>query len=134
KVYRSVAESMETSGEYVRAFLLAAGVKVAGKVIAGLRPTNATFLYELEGYELRRIVQGLNTFSNNYIADVLVKRLGARFPKTGSPDSPGQGTYANGIMAMRQFLEDHVGIKSKFVLENGSGLATENRLSARQVT
>jgi D-alanyl-D-alanine carboxypeptidase/D-alanyl-D-alanine-endopeptidase (penicillin-binding protein 4) len=64
---------------------------------------------------------------------MLVKRLGAAFPKSGSPDAQGSGTYANGIAVLTDFLKTDVGIKGSFVLENGSGLATENRLSARQV-
>ncbi len=133
KVYRSVGNEVQASGEYLRAFLKNAGVIVAGGVRAGVKPKEATLLLELEGYEMRKIVTGLNTFSNNFIADALVKRLGAAYPSKGSADAPGSGSFANGVQVLRDFLGKDVGITSSFVLENGSGLATENRLSARQV-
>lgn len=134
KVYRSVGDHVQSAGEYLKAFLKSEGVIVRGKVREGVTPAAATELIEMESYEMRRIVAGLNTFSNNYIADVLVKRLGAAFPRSGEPDQRGSGTYDNGIAVIRDFLKKDVGIKSEFILENGSGLATENRITARQVT
>ncbi len=134
KIYRSVGNHLQASGEYLKAFLKSEGVIVRGLVKAGTKPEGATLLVELESYEMRRIVSGLNTFSNNFIADTLVKRLGAAFPKSGDPDAPGSGSFANGMHVISDFLKKDVGIKTDFVLENGSGLATENRLSARQVT
>lgn len=133
KIYRSVGNHVTAAGEYLKAFLKQEGVIVRGAIREGRRPEGATLLVELESYEMRRIVAGLNTFSNNFIADVLVKRLGAAFPKGGQADAPGSGTYGNGLRVISDFLKKDVGIKTDFVLENGSGLATENRLSARQV-
>jgi len=134
KIYRSVSDPLAISGEYLRAFLEGAGIKVRGRVRAGKLPAGATPVIALEGYEMRRIAQGLNTFSNNYIADTLVKRLGARFsPQGGKADAAGSGTFDAGIRVMTSFLRDEVGIKSKFTLLNGSGLATGNRFSARDV-
>jgi D-alanyl-D-alanine carboxypeptidase/D-alanyl-D-alanine-endopeptidase (penicillin-binding protein 4) len=133
KIYRSVGDPLGISGEYVKAFLQHEGVIVRGKVRSGRKPEGATLLIELESYEMRRIVAGLNTFSNNFIADVLLKRLGAAFPRLGEPDESGQGTYANGLAVISGFLRKDVGIAGDFVLKNGSGLDTENRLSARQV-
>lgn len=133
KVYRSVGDPVVAAGEYVKAFLRSEGVIVRGNVKQAAKPAGATPLVELESYDLRRISHGLNTFSNNYIADVLVKRLGAAFPRSGSPDQPGSGTYANGLAVISDFLRKDVGIKGEFALQNGSGLDTDNRLSARQV-
>lgn len=134
KIYRSIGDPLQAAGEQVKAFLKNEGIIVAGKVREGLKPADAKFLLDIDGYEMRRIVQGLNTFSNNFIADALVKRLGASFPRTGEADALGSGSYENGLAVMSDFLRQDVGIKSEFTLLNGSGLATENRLSARQVT
>lgn len=134
KIYRSVGNPTVAAGEYLKAFLRAEGVTVRGLVKSGVKPASATPLLELESYEMRKIVSGLNTFSNNFIADVLVKRLGAAFPALGQVDAPGSGSFANGLAAISNFLRTEVGIKSDFVLQNGSGLDTDNRLSARQVT
>ena len=134
KIYRSVGDYVKVNGEYIKTFLKQEGVIVKGNVKEGRTPDSAAALYEIESFELRRIVGGLNTFSNNYVADTLVKRLGAAFPRSGAPDAPGSGTYANGIAAISDFLRKDVGIKSEFTLNNGSGLDADNRLSARQIT
>lgn len=134
KIYRSVGDHVKASGEYVKAFLKQEGIVVRGVVKEGRLPETASFLYEIDGYDMRKLVSGLMIFSNNYVADVLVKRLGAAFPQSGRPDAPGSGTYANGIHVLNDFLRKEVGIKSEFVLKNGSGLDTDNRLTARQIT
>ena len=133
KIYRSVSSDVQASGENLKAFLKHAGVIVAGGVKPGVKPAAATLLITLDSYEMRKIVAGLNTFSNNFIADVLVKRLGAAFPLQGVAEARGSGSFVNGVQVLRDFLVKDVGVTSAFVLENGSGLATENRLSARQV-
>jgi D-alanyl-D-alanine carboxypeptidase/D-alanyl-D-alanine-endopeptidase (penicillin-binding protein 4) len=134
KVYRSVSDSARTSGEYIRAFLQQEGIRIKGKVRKGrLDPARAKFLMSVESYEMQKIISGLNKFSNNYIADVLVKRLGAAFPPGQSPNGPGTGSFANGTAVLRKFLREDVGIKTDFELHNGSGLSTENRVSARQI-
>ena len=133
KVYRSVGDPVQVSGEYVKAFLRNEGIAVRGVVKAGRLPQTATEIMAVESFEMRRIVAGLNTFSNNFIADVLVKRLGAAFPREGEPDRAGSGNFANGVAVLADFLRRDVGITSPYILENGSGLATENRLTARQV-
>ena len=133
KIYRSVADPVTAAGDYVRAFLENVGIKVRGVTKRGTTPKSAALVYEAQGYEMRRIAQGLNTFSNNFIADVLTKRLGAAFPVNGQPDAPGSGSLKNGTGVLNRFLREDVGLKGEWTLLNGSGLATENRLSARQL-
>jgi len=134
KVYRSVGDNTAASGELLKSFLNAAGVSVKGSVTEGPIPASAKEIIVLNSYEMRKIVSGLNTFSNNFIADVLIKRLGAAFPRSGVPDVAGQGTYENGIDVIRKFLREDVGIKTPFVLNDGSGLSETNSLSSRQIT
>jgi len=133
KKYRSVSDFVQASGETVRAFLLAQGILINGKVVEGGLPQNSKKIHTLYGYPIRKIVEGLNTFSNNYIADVMIKRLGAAYPLKGAANAAGQGTYENGLAVVSQFLKKEVGIKSEFEILNGSGLSTDNRLSAAQI-
>lgn len=134
KIYRSVGDNTAASGMLLKSFLEAAGIKVKGGTSEGPVPAAATEIFALESYDMRKIVAGLNTFSNNFIADVLMKRLGAAFPKKGTADGAGQGSYDNGIEVIRRFLRDDVGIKTDFALNDGSGLSVDNRLSSRQIT
>ncbi len=125
KVYASVGDHVRACAEYLRSFLRGAGITLIGQVRAGARPAAAKFLAEIESFPLAYIVAGLNKFSNNYIADVLVKRLGAEGARSGS--------YISGLDRIERFLRRDCQVKGEFVLENGSGLSENNRLSARQV-
>lgn len=135
KVYRSVNDPMLASGEYIRAFLQGVGIRVKGHVRDGrwLKTETIKPLYEMESYPMGFIIAGLNKFSNNFIADMLVKRLGAEF---GGKEAnlPRSGTLKSGVNVLENFLKEDIGIKTPFVLRNGSGLDTANRLSARQMT
>jgi D-alanyl-D-alanine carboxypeptidase/D-alanyl-D-alanine-endopeptidase (penicillin-binding protein 4) len=133
KIYRSAGNPSVSASDYLRGFLKDAGVQINGKigVIASV-PKNATPLYQIQGYEMRRIVSGLNTFSNNFIADMLTKRLGAGFASTPA-DLAQSGTLDHGVKVLNKFLKEDVSIKSDFTILNGSGLSTENRFSARQI-
>jgi D-alanyl-D-alanine carboxypeptidase/D-alanyl-D-alanine-endopeptidase (penicillin-binding protein 4) len=135
KHYRSVARPAVVAADYIKAFLAHEGIKVLGKTRENVRPKNTEFLYSFSSYPMQKLVDGLNKFSNNFIADVLTKRLGAEIGSAQAPAmSPGSGSFVNGIAAMTDFLQNKVKIKSDFVIKNGSGLDTQNRLSARHLT
>ena len=116
-LYRSINQPQRVASDYVRNFLRQHDVQVLGRKLSATR--RLTPLMTIKGYPLNYIVKGLNTFSNNYIADVLLKKL----TPTG-----------NGSMYLQNYLRQQVGISSKFVLRDGSGLDPGNRLSARQLT
>ena len=125
KIYRSIDNTVDINGEYLRSFLNSAGVKVHGKVKSGKIPSNATQLIVIEGYPVSRIVHGLNKYSNNYVADTLVKDLGASFNS--------KGTLQSGVTYINKFLREEVGIKDNFQLPSGSGLDHTTRFSAQQI-
>lgn len=122
--YRSITHPDTIARDYVRNFLRQHNVRVLGKQLT-TKPTNLVPLHDIKSYPLSHIVRGLNTFSNNYIADMLIKKLGV--------DKRRRGTLAAGAQQLRSWLHHHVGITSAFTLKNGSGLTAENRLSARQL-
>ena len=116
-LYRSINGAQQVASDYVRNFLLQHDVQVLGKKLSATR--RLTQLTTIKGYPLNYIVKGLNTFSNNYIADVLLKKLTPR---------------GDGSVYLRDYLRRQVGIRSRFVLRDGSGLSPNNRLTARQLT
>ena len=130
KYYRSVADPVITGGEQIRSFLKQEGIEVLGKVRSGSQAKSAKHLYTIESYELSRMISGLNKYSNNYIADVLIKRLGASFYK-GSKHH--KGSLDAGMAVLRDFLRNEAKIPSGSAFFNGSGLDTRNRVSAEQV-
>jgi D-alanyl-D-alanine carboxypeptidase/D-alanyl-D-alanine-endopeptidase (penicillin-binding protein 4) len=135
KVYRSVHDPNWVSGEIFRAFLAHAGIEVSGRV----RTMTASDVFgqkllDIRGNSLDRVVQGLNYYSNNYMADVLTKDLGVRFAEKQGKALAGSGSFANGVAYLEQFLRQQVGLKGSFVLDNGSGLSQKNRFSVQQIS
>ncbi len=136
KMHRSVFDPVWASGEQVKSFFAAEGIIIKGAVAGmpkGKDMLAAEPLMEIQGYPLHKIIQGLNHFSNNYIADVLTKDLGVAYAKSRNQPLSGSGNFRDGVRYLEGFLGSEVGIKDKFVLKNGSGLSQENRFSVKQV-
>jgi D-alanyl-D-alanine carboxypeptidase/D-alanyl-D-alanine-endopeptidase (penicillin-binding protein 4) len=73
------------------------------------------------------VLKRLNKASNNFIAEQLLKTVGAEV--RGVP-----GTSAKGVAAVEDFLEKDVGIpRGSYVMKNGSGLNDTNRFSSAQI-
>jgi D-alanyl-D-alanine carboxypeptidase/D-alanyl-D-alanine-endopeptidase (penicillin-binding protein 4) len=72
------------------------------------------------------VLKKLNKHSNNFVAETLIKTLGAEVG--GKP-----GTFAKGIDVVEEFLEREVGLsRGSYVMKNGSGINDTNRFSAAQ--
>ncbi len=125
KIYRSMVNPGRLAGEYLRAFLKDAGIATTGRVRTGKVSGDERNLLTVPSYEMRRIVSGLNTYSNNFIGDMLTKRFAASSTQPGSLD--------RGARVLREYLKQEVGLKDGFAIENGSGLSIENRLSADDI-
>jgi D-alanyl-D-alanine carboxypeptidase/D-alanyl-D-alanine-endopeptidase (penicillin-binding protein 4) len=114
------------AGKAFRAALRKSGVKVAGKVDrrklpGGLRDQDP--LGSARSPELRRIVAATNKPSNNYFAEMLLKRLGA---------NPGgaKGTTRRGARVVRRFAHKR---GAKVRTKDGSGLSRNDRASPQAV-
>jgi D-alanyl-D-alanine carboxypeptidase/D-alanyl-D-alanine-endopeptidase (penicillin-binding protein 4) len=98
------------------------GVEILGSARSGLAATGMTPLSEWTSPPLSAIVRQMNQPSDNYMAEMLIKGLGAQFGGAGS-------TSAGGVVvrdAVKPF-----GITPKVV--DGSGLSRSDRTSPRQV-
>lgn len=127
KVYRSMGSETDGLKRYLRAFLENGGITVAGNVRFGPTPAQARSAPSMKSFPMRRLVRGLNHYSNNYLADVLflnlaVERLGRQ----------GVG-YVDGQQALSAYLTEVLGRDFPGRIEDGSGLSTANRLSAQSV-
>ena len=128
KIYRSVVDPVQVSGEIVRSFLQNAGIRVLGRVREGAVPNRRRLLLSHSGKSVAEIVRGLNYYSNNYIADVLLHHLGS------SPvRKPGPATLRRGADALQSYLTGIATSSGGARVVNGSGLSTGNRISAAQL-
>jgi D-alanyl-D-alanine carboxypeptidase/D-alanyl-D-alanine-endopeptidase (penicillin-binding protein 4) len=75
---------------------------------------------------LSEIIRVINKYSNNVMTRQLLLTLGAE--KHGAP-----GTVEKGIAVIHEWLKQHDLTFAELVLENGSGLSRDERISARHL-
>jgi D-alanyl-D-alanine carboxypeptidase/D-alanyl-D-alanine-endopeptidase (penicillin-binding protein 4) len=124
RIYRSVSDPARYAGELLRWQLAAQGIAVAGGVRRGGAPAGAVALVEFEGRPLAEIVRLFMKYSNNNVAEALVKALGAQ--ASGPP-----GSWTSGVDAMAARLRA-LGLDLEgAAIVDGSGLSRGNRVSPR---
>jgi len=106
-------------------FLAQHGVTLEQDTKRGLVPDDAKLLLTDYSHPLTEVIRDLNHYSNNFIAEMLIKAIGAQ---TAVP-----ATFHAGLVNIREFLETEVGItQGTYMLNNGSGLNNVNRFTANQ--
>jgi D-alanyl-D-alanine carboxypeptidase/D-alanyl-D-alanine-endopeptidase (penicillin-binding protein 4) len=124
RIYRSVSDPALYAGSLLRWQLEAQDVRIEGKVRRGPVATGARELVVFEGRPLAEITRLFMKYSNNNVAEALVKAMGAN--DLGPP-----GSWTRGVDAMTARLRalglDLDGSR----LVDGSGLARDNRVTAR---
>lgn len=125
---RRIYDPARTAGEMVKAMLAMRGVEVKGKVKLGYMPRRDVVAIATHfSKPLAEISSTLNKYSNNFMAEQILKTLGAEMM-----DPP--GTWEKGNDTIRKFLVE-IGVPNgAFVLGNGSGLNDVNRVTPSQVT
>lgn len=112
------------AGYALKHYLGMLGVKIDGKILRSVVPEGVRKVAVIESIPLSEIVTLMNKFSNNFIADTLVKTMGVQFK--GVP-----GTMEKGLEVMREEATK-LGINQEgFKLVSGSGLTRDNLLSSR---
>ena len=100
------------------------GIAIRGKARRAVIPADAIELFRFESKPLAAIVRDMNKHSNNFIAETLLKTLGAQFAEP-------PGTRAKGLSVLKDYLT-RIGVSpEQMSLADGSGLSHENRVSAR---
>lgn len=121
-IYRSVPSPALYAGnlfaEQVRQF----GGTVKGPILAGTCPNEAKEVFQFESKPLSQIIWGMNKFSNNFIAEMLLRAVGT---------SP---TVESGLEAVHAWLAEEKIDTKGLVLENASGLSRKTRISPRTLT
>lgn len=127
RTYRRVYAPLRHFGSTLVYFLQQRGVKVQHRIMEGPVPDGARLILVDRSPPLTEIVSDLNHYSNNIIAETLIKAMGAEVH--GAP-----GSFDNGLKVARAFLEEQVGFQpGTYTFDNGSGLNDVNRFTARQM-
>ena len=104
--------------------LRAAGIAVDHAAARGRAPASAAVAFVEYSATLSRVLAAMNKPSDNFLAEELLKGLGAHFGGAGT-------TYA-GTRVATDYLKS-LGIATGFRLRDGSGLSHTDRLSAHAV-
>ncbi|MFP8874070.1 MAG: D-alanyl-D-alanine carboxypeptidase/D-alanyl-D-alanine-endopeptidase, partial [Myxococcota bacterium] len=91
--------------------------------LRGRAPNDAVELLAFQGRPLAEIVRLFVKFSNNAVAETLVKSMGGL---EGRP-----GGWASGVAALRERLREFGLEEDGLVIVDGSGLSYSNKVSAR---
>jgi D-alanyl-D-alanine carboxypeptidase/D-alanyl-D-alanine-endopeptidase (penicillin-binding protein 4) len=109
-----------------RELLAKRGIKIAGAITRGTVPATAKALTAHYSQPLGVAVRDVNKRSNNFMAEQILKTLGA---ETGGRP----GTWPKGLDAVAAFLE-RLGIaRGDYKMTNGSGLYDTNRFTPSQL-
>ena len=124
---RRISHPGQLFGSVLLDLLRQRGIRVGSRHIwRGPAPQSAQQLAEHRSRPLPNVLRYMNKRSNNFVAEQVLKVLGA------THDKP-PGSSRKGVAAVAAFL-DTLGIhRGQYQLKNGAGLYEGNRLSARQL-
>ncbi|MEW5806823.1 MAG: D-alanyl-D-alanine carboxypeptidase/D-alanyl-D-alanine-endopeptidase [Acidobacteriota bacterium] len=125
--YRSVDNPTLYTLSCIRETLRELGVEVTGTIKSGPVPSKARQILVFKSKPLAQIVYDMNKNSNNFIAEMLLKTLGAEV--IGQP-----GTTEKGCDVLRMFLRNSGIDTSRIAILDGSGLSRRNLLTADCLT
>ncbi len=114
-------------GYLLRNELIEKGVQVTGGVIAGTVPADAQQVAVHRSPPLADILKRMNKPSDNWIAEMIFKAIGAE--AIGEP-----GTWRKGRTAIAAFLEETLADPPAHRFVDGSGLSRYNLLNAELLT
>lgn len=125
--YRRVYDPSKYFGSALAYFLRQRGVRVRDRIVKAPVPPGSRLIHIDFSPRLTHVVSDLNHYSNNFVAETLVKTIAAE--TTGKP-----GTFKVGLQLVAEYLENELGFKrGSFVYGNGSGLNDVNRFTSRQL-
>lgn len=125
RYHLNIDDPASFAGYSFREVFEAAGIKFGKKTVRASKvPAGAVELLKYESEPLGESLYGLNRYSNNFMAEMLLRSMG------GTVFSP-PGTAAKGIAVIQQTLKG-IGVSSGEVkLDSGSGLSRDCRVSPR---
>ena len=88
----------------------------------GIVPENAEELYTHEGEPLALALRGLNKFSNNFVAEQILKTIGAEHFEP-------PGSTKKGLMVFEKYMKQLGYEPGQYKIFDGSGLSRQNQLS-----
>ncbi|OQW92000.1 MAG: D-alanyl-D-alanine carboxypeptidase/D-alanyl-D-alanine-endopeptidase [Beggiatoa sp. IS2] len=126
-IYLNVDDPARFAVETFRAYLQQVGIQVAGPTEVRSVPTSGKLIYRHESPPLSWVLKELNTYSNNFMAEQVVKTISAHISNT-------PGSNAQSTELIKQFISSSGANLQGTYLADGSGLSRNNRLTVHTIT
>ena len=116
-IYRAIADPSTYAGNIFQELLQRAGVVVTGGVEHKTCGVEWTEVVRFQSKPLSQILQGMNKFSNNFIAETLMYHLG---------ETPSSGA---GLLKMKEWIKNKKLPDQNVSIDNASGLSRSNSVT-----
>jgi len=127
RYYVNITDPTRYTLSVFKEYIARTGIQMVGATLErGIVPKRAKLLVNHESEPLALALRGLNKFSNNLVAEQILKTLGA---ETFGPP----GTTANGLRIISKYMRSLGFSEDQYRIVDGSGLSRQNRLTANQI-
>jgi serine-type D-Ala-D-Ala carboxypeptidase/endopeptidase (penicillin-binding protein 4) len=126
RYFVNITDPTKYSVSVFKDYLARVGIEVVGETLSGKVPKGAKLLVNHKSEPLSLALRGLNKFSNNFVAEQIVKILAVE--KFGAP-----GTTENGLKVIHEYMQSLGFAHDQFSILDGSGLSRQNRLTPNQI-
>jgi len=127
RIFRNATQPALYAGNLLKYLLKQNDVEIDGVVKVGTAEKADWKIMSIQSKPLSAIIADLGKYSNNFVAEQLIKTIGAK--QSGAP-----GSTEKGVAVMNSFLSQ-IGIDTaKLVIDNGSGLSRRTLISPRALT
>lgn len=120
--YRAVRDPINYFGQTFIGFAKKAGIAIDGRVRRGKHDKPLKEIFHHTSRPLYQQLMDMNQYSNNFMAEQLVKTIAAE--TAGNP-----GSFKNGLLKVGEYLESLGLPADRFNLADGSGFSRDNRAS-----
>lgn len=121
-VFASITKPDLWAGENLKAFLSQRGIIVHGQVKAGKMPSGLDLVGEAESKPIEAMITDMNKFSNNYVAEMLIKNLAVSKGEVGS--------LSAGMKHVKSYMKTLGVSEEEYSFPNPSGLTRDNQVTA----
>jgi D-alanyl-D-alanine carboxypeptidase/D-alanyl-D-alanine-endopeptidase (penicillin-binding protein 4) len=120
-IFKNITKPDLWAGYNLKSFLAQRGIAVTGKIRVGKATEKMRLLAESESKGIEQVLADMNKFSNNYVAEMLTKNMGAIKNAPGSLEA--------GMEVINAHLKKLNLPEDQYTMLNPSGLTRDNRIS-----
>lgn len=130
-VYKSISQPLLWTGSHLKEFLSQRGITHKGTLKFADCESESRLIASVNSKNLNEMLSDMLKFSNNFVAEMLVKNMAADDLST-NPRSR-NASMKDGIESLKKYLDSLGFDRKSYVLENVSGLTRDNRFTAVQL-